>query len=154
MELNSKVTHDLCAALVELKKWMIVNDVPQKKRQKLMRNLRVSCNICFFMLFLPFHFFLVVLPGFVFLVFLFHGLIIGPVLIAGHCPPPLGEEMRARGGGSIMLIIGSRNSLRGGGFWARILRRGGGGVRVQVRGNFHILTSKKKKKTSEGGGGG
>ena len=42
-------------------------------------------------------------------------------------PPPLGEEMRARGGGSIMLIIGSRNSLRGGGFWARILRRGGGG---------------------------
>ena len=42
---------------------------------------------------------------------------------------------------------GSRNSLKGGGgFWARILRRGGGGgVRVQVRGNFHILTSKKKK---------
>ena len=45
---------------------------------------------------------------------------------------------------------GSRNSLRGGG--------GGsgpeffeGGFRVQVRGNFHILTSKKKKKTSEGG---
>ena len=38
---------------------------------------------------------------------------------------------------------GSRNSLKGGGgFWARILRRGGG-VRVQVRGNFHILTSKK-----------
>ena len=28
-----------------------------------------------------------------------------------------------------------------------------GGFRVQVRGNFHILTSKKKK-TSEGGGGG
>ena len=26
-----------------------------------------------------------------------------------------------------------------------------GGFRVQVRGNFHILTSKKKKKTSEGG---
>ena len=47
---------------------------------------------------------------------------------------------------------GSRNSLRrGGGFWARILRRGGGGgVRVQVRGNFHIVTS--QKKTSEGGG--
>ena len=44
---------------------------------------------------------------------------------------------------------GSRNSLREG-FWARILRRGGG-VRVQVRGNFHILTSQKKKKTSEGG---
>ena len=31
---------------------------------------------------------------------------------------------------------GSRNSLKGGGggFWARILRRGG--VRVQVRGNY------------------
>ena len=36
----------------------------------------------------------------------------------------------------------------GGGFWARILRRGGG-FRVQVRGNFHILIS--KKKNSEGG---
>ena len=39
---------------------------------------------------------------------------------------------------------GSRNSSRGV-FWAGILRRGGGGVRVQVHGNFHILTSKKKK---------
>ena len=29
---------------------------------------------------------------------------------------------------------------------------GGGGVRVQVRGDFHILTSKKKKKTPGGGG--
>ena len=29
----------------------------------------------------------------------------------------------------------------GGGFWAGILQ---GGFRVQVRGNFHILTSKKK----------
>ena len=29
-----------------------------------------------------------------------------------------------------------------GGFWAGILQ---GGVKVQVRGNFHILTSKKKK---------
>ena len=34
--------------------------------------------------------------------------------------------------------------LRGGGVWAGILQRGGGGVRVQVHGNFHILTSKKK----------
>ena len=54
---------------------------------------------------------------------------------------------------SILLYLcrgGSRNSLRGGGFWARILR--GGGVRVQVRGNFHILTSKKTQKTSAGGG--
>ena len=33
----------------------------------------------------------------------------------------------------------------GGGFWAGILQRGGGGVRVQVRSNFHILTSKKKR---------
>ena len=46
---------------------------------------------------------------------------------------------------------GSGNSSRGGGFWAGILR-GGGGVRVQVHGNFHILTSKKTpQKTSEGG---
>ena len=38
---------------------------------------------------------------------------------------------------------GPRNSSRrGGGFWAGILQ-GGGGM-VQVRGNFHILTSKKK----------
>ena len=33
--------------------------------------------------------------------------------------------------------------LRGGGVWAAIIQ--GGGVRVQVHGNFHILTSKKKK---------
>ena len=46
---------------------------------------------------------------------------------------------------------GSRNSLKGG-FWARILRRGGG-VRVQVCGNFHILTSKKKRKQPLKGGG-
>ena len=37
----------------------------------------------------------------------------------------------------------------GGGFWAGILR---GGVRVQVHGNFHILTRKKRKKTLRGGG--
>ena len=37
---------------------------------------------------------------------------------------------------------GSRNSSRGGGeFWAGIFQ---GGVRVQVRRNFHMLTSKKK----------
>ena len=59
---------------------------------------------------------------------------------------------------------GSKNSLKGGGggFWVRILRRGGwvggvggGGFRVQVRGNFHILTSKKNKTTTsvKGGGG-
>ena len=42
----------------------------------------------------------------------------------------------------------------GGGFWAEI--RGGGGIRVQVHGKFHIdlLTSKTKQKTSGGGGGG
>ena len=45
---------------------------------------------------------------------------------------------------------GSRNSLRGGGGSGPEFFEGG--VRVQVRGNFHILTSKKKK-TSEGGGG-
>ena len=33
--------------------------------------------------------------------------------------------------------------LGGGGFWAGILQ--GGGSRVQVRGNFHILTNKQKK---------
>ena len=44
-----------------------------------------------------------------------------------------------RGGGVGVL---GRNSSRGG---------GGGGVRVQVRGNFHILTSKKRQ-TSGGGG--
>ena len=41
---------------------------------------------------------------------------------------------------------GSRNSLRGGGLGQNSSKRG---FRVQVRGNFHILTS--KKKTSEGG---
>ena len=47
---------------------------------------------------------------------------------------------------------GSRNSLTGGGGGSGPeFFEGGGGVRVQVRGNFHILTSKKKKKTSEGG---
>ena len=46
---------------------------------------------------------------------------------------------------------GSRNSLRGGGVLGHNSSKGGGGVRVQVCGNFHILTSKKKK-TSEGGG--
>ena len=40
----------------------------------------------------------------------------------------------------------------GGGFWAGILR--GGGDRVQVHGNFHILTSQKKTKKTSGGGGG
>ena len=48
---------------------------------------------------------------------------------------------------------GSRNSLRGGGVLGQNSSKGGR-VRVQVRGNFHILTSKKKRrKTSEGGGG-
>ena len=44
---------------------------------------------------------------------------------------------------------GPRNSSRGGGFWAGFFKGGGGGGRVQVHGNFHILTSKK----SLGGGG-
>ena len=46
---------------------------------------------------------------------------------------------------SILPRGGSRNSLRGGG---GVLGQNSskGGFRVQVRGNFHILTSKKKKK--------
>ena len=59
----------------------------------------------------------------------------GPLLM----PLLLTQVHRSRGG--------SRNSF-GPEFF-----EGGGGFRVQVRGNFHILTSKKKK-TSEGGGGG
>ena len=48
---------------------------------------------------------------------------------------------------------GSRNSLRGGGGSGPEFFEGGG-ARVQVRGNFHILTSKKQtNKNSEGGGG-
>ena len=40
---------------------------------------------------------------------------------------------------------GSRNSLKGGGgVLGQNSSKGGGGFRVQVRGNFHILTSKKK----------
>ena len=39
---------------------------------------------------------------------------------------------------------GSRNSLKGGVLGQNSSK--GGGVRVQVRGNFHNLTSKKKKK--------
>ena len=49
---------------------------------------------------------------------------------------------------------GSRNSLRGGGVLGQNSSKGGGGVRVQVRGNFHILTSKKKKNQPLKGGGG
>ena len=45
---------------------------------------------------------------------------------------------------------GSRNSLRGGS--GPEFFEGGGGVRVQVRGNFHILTSKKKQKQPLKGG--
>ena len=50
---------------------------------------------------------------------------------------------------------GSRNSLKGGGeVLGQNSSKGGGGVRVQVRGNFHILTSKKKKNQPLKGGGG
>ena len=47
------------------------------------------------------------------------------------------------------------NSLKrgGGGGSGPEFFEGGGGVRVQVRGNFHILTSKKNKKPLKGGGG-
>ena len=63
----------------------------------------------------------------------------------GRLTPALTNTWGCRGG--------SRNSLRGGGGSGPEFFERGGGVRVQVRGNFHILTSKKeKKKTSEGGG--
>ena len=45
---------------------------------------------------------------------------------------------------------GSRNSSRGEGSGPEFFKGGGGGVRVQVRRNFHILTSKKEHL---GGGG-
>ena len=43
---------------------------------------------------------------------------------------------------------GSRNSLKGGGGGSgpEFFEGGGGGIRVQVRGNFHILTSQKQTK--------
>ena len=41
-------------------------------------------------------------------------------------------------------LSGADLGILRGGFWAKILQGGGGGVRVQVRRNFHILTSKKK----------
>ena len=60
------------------------------------------------------------------------------------------------GGGSSTVLYsssvrgGSRNSLRGGGILGQNSSKGG--FRVQVRGNFHILTSKKKKKPLKGEG--
>jgi len=39
--LNAKQAHDILVALKELKAFMIVNSVPDKQRQKLMRNLRI-----------------------------------------------------------------------------------------------------------------
>ena len=54
-----------------------------------------------------------------------------------------------------LIRAGSRHSSRGGGGGGsglEFFEGGGGGVRVQVRGNFHILTS--KTKTTSGGGGG
>ena len=49
---------------------------------------------------------------------------------------------------------GSRNSLTGGGGGVLGQNSSKGGFRVQVRGNFHILTSTNKKKPLKGGGGG
>ena len=51
---------------------------------------------------------------------------------------PAGADLGILGGG-------------GGGVLGRNSSRGGGGGRVQVRGNFHILTSKQQQKTSVGG---
>ena len=51
--------------------------------------------------------------------------------------------------GSLIVRGGSRNSLKGGGgSGPEFFEGGGGGVRVQVRGNFHILTSKKTPKNN------
>ncbi|CAH1800283.1 unnamed protein product [Owenia fusiformis] len=41
VHLNSKTTHEIATALNETKKFMIVNSVPSKQRQKLLRNLRI-----------------------------------------------------------------------------------------------------------------
>ena len=45
---------------------------------------------------------------------------------------------------------GSTNSSKGG-FWAGILQGVGGGGKVQVRGNFHIPTSKEENNLDGGG---
>ena len=47
---------------------------------------------------------------------------------------------------------GSRNSLKGGGVLGQNSSKGG--FKVQVRGNFHIPTSKNKKNQPLKGGGG
>ncbi|XP_064638655.1 inositol 1,4,5-trisphosphate receptor type 3-like isoform X2 [Lineus longissimus] len=39
--LNAKQTHEIVQALQEMKEYMVVNSVPNKNRQKLMRNLRI-----------------------------------------------------------------------------------------------------------------
>ena len=65
---------------------------------------------------------------------------------------PAGKEPAAGSRRGMRCRGGSRNSLRGGGFWARILRRWGLGSRSL--GIFIYWQAKKKKKTSEGGGGG
>ncbi|XP_033761182.1 inositol 1,4,5-trisphosphate receptor type 3-like isoform X6 [Pecten maximus] len=41
LTLNAKMAHDALTALSEMRDFMIVNSVPSKKRQKLMRNLRI-----------------------------------------------------------------------------------------------------------------
>jgi len=39
--LNAKKTHAIMTAMEELRKFMMIKDLPSKNRQKLMRNLRV-----------------------------------------------------------------------------------------------------------------
>ena len=56
------------------------------------------------------------------------------------------------GGGGVR--GGSRNSLKGGGGGVLGQNSSKGGFRVQVRGNFHILTSKKNNHQPLKGGGG
>ncbi|OWF52185.1 Inositol 1,4,5-trisphosphate receptor type 3 [Mizuhopecten yessoensis] len=41
LTLNAKMAHDALTALSEMREFMVVNSVPSKKRQKLMRNLRI-----------------------------------------------------------------------------------------------------------------
>ena len=42
--LNAKEAHEIVLALGELKDFMLVDSVPNKNRQKLLRNLRVKPN--------------------------------------------------------------------------------------------------------------
>ncbi|CAC5372088.1 unnamed protein product [Mytilus coruscus] len=53
VQLNAKMTHDAVVALSELKDFMIVDSLPNKNRQKLMRNLRIV-ELLVYLLQIPF----------------------------------------------------------------------------------------------------